>query len=75
MNKVEFIEFTRKLRIDYEQNTEKWESKTIPEYLESIERYTEDIQGYYDNINQNINSDNANWKIFAVIMKGASIYE
>jgi hypothetical protein len=75
MNKVEFIESIRKLRVDFEQNTGKWESKTIPEYLEAIERYAEDIQGYYNNTNQNINADNANWKVFADIMKGASIYE
>ena len=34
-----------------------------------------DIQEFYDNTNQNINSENVSWKIFADILKGASIYE
>ncbi|WP_163401440.1 DUF7660 family protein [Flavobacterium fluviatile] len=75
MNKAEFIDSIKKLRTDFELNNDNWDSQTIPEYLEAIERYAEDIQGYYDNTNQNINAEVANWKIFADIMKGASIYE
>jgi hypothetical protein len=75
MNKSEFIETIRKLRADFELNPDNWECKTIPEYLEAIENYATDIQGYYQNTNQNINADIANWKVFADIMEGASIYE
>ncbi|TDP59931.1 DUF7660 family protein [Flavobacterium dankookense] len=75
MTKDEFIKSIKKLRIDFEQNNENWENKTIPDYLEALERYTEDIQSYYDNTKQEINSEKADWKIFSDILIGASIYE
>ncbi len=75
MTKNEFITSVKALRLDFENNPEKWENKTIPEFLEAIENYADDIQGYYNNTKQNINSETANWKVFADILNGASVYE
>lgn len=70
-----FIAFVELLRVDFLSNPDKWENKTIDDFLEALARYTEDIQGYYDNTNQNINVDAPNWKVFADALVGASIYE
>lgn len=75
MTKNEFIKSIKNLRLDFESNENVWENKTIPEYLDAIERYADDIQGYYDNTTQNIDSEKASWKIFSDILTGASIYE
>jgi hypothetical protein len=70
-----FIAFVELLRLDFLSNHDKWENKTIDDFLGAFARYTEDIQGYYDNTNQNINADTPNWKVFADALVGASIYE
>ena len=70
-----FVEFIELLRQDFLHNSESWKSKTLPDFLESLSSYADDIQGYYDNTNQNINSNEPNWKTFSDIFKGARIYE
>jgi hypothetical protein len=52
-----FVEFLDLLRKDFLENSESWESKTLPDFLEALSSYAEDIQGYYDNTKQNINAD------------------
>jgi hypothetical protein len=75
MTKNEFIESITKLRLNFESNSENWENKTIPDYLEALESYINDIQGYYDKTQQNVNSEIADWKVFSDILVGASVYE
>jgi len=70
-----FIKFLDLLRQDYLSNSDNWENKTLPDFLEALSSYAEDIQGYYDNMKQNVNADQPNWQTFADIFKGATIYE
>ncbi|WP_047450795.1 hypothetical protein [Alistipes sp. ZOR0009] len=74
-DKNTFIDFLEKFREDLKQNPENWENKDLNDFLEAMSRYTEDIQGYYDNTNQDIDSEKPSWKLFADILKGASLYE
>ncbi|MFB3387713.1 hypothetical protein [Flavobacterium sp. LAR06] len=74
-NRESFVEFIDLLREDFLQNSESWESKTLPDFLEVLSSYAEGIQGYYDNTKQNINADKPDWKTFSDIFKGARIYE
>ena len=75
MTKQEFILFIENFRTDFIENKEQWENKSIEDYLEAISRYTEDIDGYYKNTNQDINLEKVDWKVFADILKGSSMYE
>lgn len=75
MTKKEFIQFIENLRLDFIQNKEQWENKTIEDYLEALSRYTEDINGYYKNTNQDIDLKEIDWKVFSDILKGSSMYE
>lgn len=75
MNKSEFIQFIENLKTDFIENKEQWENNTIEDYLEAVSRYTEDIDGYYKNTNQEIDLEKVDWKIFADVLKGSSIYE
>ncbi|WP_267402282.1 MULTISPECIES: hypothetical protein [unclassified Chryseobacterium] len=75
MSKQEFIQFIENLRLDFIENKEQWENKTIEDYLEAISHYVEDIDGYYKNSNQDINLEKVNWKVLSDILKGSSIYE
>lgn len=75
MTRIEFIEFLKEFKTDFDKNKEKWENNNLSDFLESMISYTEDIQGFYDNMGMNINADNATWENFSHILKGASIYE
>jgi len=75
MTQQEFIQFIENLRADFTENKEQWENKTIEDYLEAMYRYVEDIDGYYKNTNQDIDLEKIDWKFFADILKGSSIYE
>ncbi|KUJ50450.1 hypothetical protein [Chryseobacterium sp. JAH] len=75
MTKQEFIHFMENLKTDFIENKEKWENKTIEDYLEAMSRYVEDIDGYYENTNQDIDLEKIDWKVFADLLKGSSIYE
>ena len=75
MNRKEFINFVKNLRVDFIKNNAQWENKTIEDYLESMSAYVEDIDGYYKNTNQEVNLEKVDWEIFADILKGSSIYE
>ena len=70
-----FIKFLDLLHKDFLDNSENWENKSLPNFLEALSAYTKDIQGYYDNMKQNVNADQPNWQTFADIFKGATIYE
>lgn len=70
-----FIKFLDLLRRDFLDNTENWENKSLPDFLEALSACTEDIQGYYDNMKLNVNADKPEWSTFADIFKSATIYE
>lgn len=70
-----FIAFVESLLEDYRTNKDAWENETLESFLDAMAAYTNDIQGYYDNTSQEVNADIASWKVFADILKGASMYE
>ncbi|HEY0029563.1 MAG TPA: hypothetical protein VGC65_02300 [Bacteroidia bacterium] len=74
-DKETFIEFIDLLRKDLAENPETWENKRLADFLKAFAAFTEDIQEYYDNSKMKIDSDQANWKTFADIFKGATMYK
>lgn len=72
VDKESFIAFVTQLS---NEDARKWSSRTTSDFIETIAHYTEDVQGYYDNTNQPIDSNKASWRVFADILKGATIYE
>ncbi|MBW3131050.1 DUF7660 family protein [Hymenobacter profundi] len=70
-----FIEFLFVLQQELISNADEWENKNLSDYLEAVSRYAEDIDGFYLNTGQEVDAEQASWKLFADILKGASIYE
>ncbi len=70
-----FADFLKLLRKDFIENPSEWENNSLDTFLDAMSDYVEDIQGYYDNTKQDVNADNASWKIFSDIFLGARIYE
>ena len=75
MTRIEFIEFLKEFKTDFDQKNDNLENVNLSDFLESMIAYTEDIQGYYNNMGMNVNADNPTWENFSNILKGASIYE
>jgi hypothetical protein len=75
LDRKSFSKFAEKLLINYEQNGKNWEVKRIEDFIENISRYAEDIDGYYTNMNFETSAETPTWRIFAQILKGATIYE
>ncbi|GAB5526203.1 MAG: hypothetical protein Roseis2KO_40750 [Roseivirga sp.] len=71
MTQQQFTEYVEQLRNDQEN----FENKSLDDFLEALGRYAEDIGGYYKNTNQHVDLEKVNWKVFADLLKGASIYE
>jgi len=70
-----FSEFVDKLLRDYKKNGGTWEVKRIDDFIENINRYAEDIDRYYKNMNFDTSAETPTWRIFAQILKGATVYE
>jgi hypothetical protein len=74
-----FVQFLNKLQADYQQHGKAWENQTLGDFLEALSRYAEDIDGYYSNLSriggESINADSASWRVFADMLRGATIYE
>ena len=75
MNRLQFIDFLNELKTEYINHPDNWKNKNIDDYLDAMISYTEDIQGFYDNTSQKVDANKPDWKVFADILKGASIYE
>jgi hypothetical protein len=74
-DRVSFIRFVEWLRNDLETNQSAWENINLNDFLEALRSYTEDIQGYYDNTNKQLDADVPSWRLFADMLKGATMYE
>jgi len=73
--KEDFIKFVELLNIDFKENSEEWENKNIPDYLEALSRWTNDnMNGYYKYIDFPL-PENIDWRIFADILMAAKMYE
>lgn len=70
-----FVKFIGLLHEDLLDHPERWENKTLPDFLGALSSYAEDIQGYYNKTHQNVDADKPDWKTFSEIFKGARIYE
>lgn len=70
-----FSTFARNLMTEYKTEGENWENNRIDNFIEAISSYAGDIDGYYMNMNFDTSADTPTWRIFAQILKGATVYE
>ncbi len=72
--KEDFISFLNELSNDKTAKDDKWENKSLEDYLDSIARWVEDMDGYYHNTNRTI-PENINWQFIAELLYVGKIYE
>lgn len=67
--------FIDALLADLEANPARWENATLSEYLDALARYLKDLDSWCHHNAPNINPEMAQWRLIAVALLGASIYE
>lgn len=74
-DRASFAKFIGELLESLQKDKGSWENDTLERFLEAMQAYTLDIQGYYNNIEAGQDADHPSWKVFADILRGASVYE
>lgn len=74
-SRQDFIIFLHQLRADYLKIGKDWKNQNLSDFLEALSAYTADIPGYYNNMSVAVNADTASWRVFADMLRGATIYE
>ena len=67
--------FVDSLAGDLESNPERWENATLPRFLDALARYLDGLDGWCANNAPEIDPDAAQWRLFAIALVGATIYE
>lgn len=75
VDRESFIRFVDSLIAELNNNPASWENNTLKDFIEALSSYTEDIDGYYQNTNQIVNADVPSWRLFADILRGATMYQ
>lgn len=70
-----FSDFANNLLTEHKNDGVKWENNRIESFIEAISSYAQDIDGYYRNMSFETSADTPTWRVFAQILKGATVYE
>ena len=74
-SRLDFIVFLQHLLADYLKNGKDWENQNLGDFLEALSAYAADIPGFYNNMSIAVNADSASWRVFADMLRGATVYE
>ena len=67
--------FVDELADDLESHPERWENATLPRFLDALARYLDGLDGWCANNAPEIDPEIAQWRLFAVALAGAQVYE
>lgn len=75
-SKNDFIKYTQKLSLNFEEDPSSWENLTISDFLESISAYVNDMDPKYIYENHGIIiPENPDWSFIAMILTAGKEYE
>ena len=67
--------FVGELLADLQRSPGEWEDATLDRYLEALSAYLHDLPGWCRNVAPDVNPEEAAWRLFAVALAGAAVYE
>jgi hypothetical protein len=67
--------FVEALAADLVANPAGWENASLPAFLDALARYLDDLPGWCRNNAPDIDPEAAQWRLLAVTLSGASVYE
>jgi hypothetical protein len=74
-SREELAAFVDALAADLEAHPEQWENTTLPQFLDALARYLNDLPGWCRNVEPSIDPERPDWRLFAVALAGAQVYE
>ena len=74
-SRQDFIIFLQRLLADYSKSGNNWENQSLGDFLESLSAYATDVPDYYKNMSIAVDADTASWRVFADMLRGATVYE
>jgi hypothetical protein len=74
-SREDLASFVDGLLTDLEAHPEQWENRTLERFLEALARYLTDLPGWCRNVEPSIDPEQAQWRLFAVALAGAQVYE
>ncbi len=70
----DLVVFIKQLEAEVRQKECNWENTSLDNYLEAMSAWIVDMDGVYKNFNLEM-KDEPMWRIFARILRAATIYE
>jgi hypothetical protein len=67
--------FVWRLLADLKAHPERWENDTLESFLEALAAYLRDLPGWCRNVEPSIDPEQPQWRLFAVALAGAQVYE
>jgi hypothetical protein len=74
-SRLDLAAFVDSLSADLAANPGDWENATLPAFLDALARYLVDLPGWCRNMAPDIDPEVAQWRLIAVALTGASVYE
>lgn len=71
-DKNDFIQFVRRLSLDFEEHYEEWENTSVPEFLERMASWIED---YSESPANDMEWDKTDFQMLAKILYMGKVYE
>ena len=73
--RMELAAFVTRLRVDLLTQPKGWENATLDSFLGALSVYLKDVDGWCKNMAPDIDPELATWRLFAITLVGAKVYE
>jgi hypothetical protein len=74
-SREDFAGFVDRLRNDLSATPGEWQNRNLENYLEALSAYARDVPGFIRNVGSAVDSEQASWQLFALLLLGARVYE
>ena len=73
--KKDFDQFLEMLLISLRKSNSDWENKNLEDYIDGLWGFTKSIDGYYLNRKETVDLEHPTWKMIAVMLLAATVFE
>ena len=74
-SRLDFARFVDAFRADLNSAPDDWENTTLEDFLEALSAYARDVPGFIRNTQAPVDPESPSWNLFALILRGARVYE
>jgi hypothetical protein len=74
-SRTDLASFVTHLAASLEDSPTAWENTSLPSFLDAFARYLHDPDGWCRNNEPGTDPEVAQWRLFAIALAGAAVYE